>query len=158
MDVSREGLDGHVSQRESGCVVALWGGVSGVQPNVGLKRTGVNTHLVSRTYLINLEKPMPDINTVDLDLEISGEGGVCHAVTDRATGQKTGDFKCDAWAKVVALVGVWNSTNEVHVVDVLGKTTRLRNGLPTEVELPVGTRGMTVAGMGRSSLCYSFRS
>ena len=39
--ISREDLDGHAPRRESGDVVALVGGVGVVQPNVGLKRTGV---------------------------------------------------------------------------------------------------------------------
>ena len=47
MDVSREGLGGHVPKREWGGVVALCGGVRVVQPNVGVKRTGVNTDLVT---------------------------------------------------------------------------------------------------------------
>ena len=46
MDVSGEGLGGHVPTRECGGVVALCGEVGVVQPNVGLKRTGVNTYLV----------------------------------------------------------------------------------------------------------------
>ena len=57
MDVSRWDLDGHVSPRECEGVVALCGGFSVVQPNVGLKRTGVNIDLLiyvqDRYFLID---------------------------------------------------------------------------------------------------------
>ena len=46
VDVSREGLGGRVPGREWGAVVALCGGVGVVQPNVGVKRRGVNTYRV----------------------------------------------------------------------------------------------------------------
>ena len=61
MDVSREGLDGHVSQRECGNAAALCGGVNVFQPNVGLKRTGVNTDLLDPLDFADdlLEEPVP---------------------------------------------------------------------------------------------------
>ena len=48
--VSGEGLGGRVPGREWGAVVALCGGVGVVQPNVGLKRTGVNTYPVEMVW------------------------------------------------------------------------------------------------------------
>ena len=67
MDVSGEGLGGHVPTRECGGVVALCGEVGVVQPNVGLKRTGVNTYLVQHRPLFDLfETTFIVIFTVEL--------------------------------------------------------------------------------------------
>ncbi len=90
---------------------------------------------LSRTYMIRVEKPPPNLDYFRFELQMSGAEGHCEPTRNAQKDLVKNDFTCLTWLKdSCTVVAMWNTTNEGFLLTKSrGGRSIIKKGLPTTI-------------------------